>query len=125
MSSGNKPPRATTKDVGAMMSCIWLIEDIDDILLLHEVWQHGDHMGKFFLVSKVELENLWCLHNIDELDVSFSDSSHPLFKEKDKDVEGEEDGMGLAEKGDRLIHGLVNGALDTLGMDTVLKVPLS
>ncbi|GLU06230.1 hypothetical protein SLE2022_232780 [Rubroshorea leprosula] len=53
MSSGNKPPGATAEDVGAMMSCIGLTEDVDDILPLHEVWQHCDHMGKFFLVSKV------------------------------------------------------------------------
>ncbi|GLT32295.1 hypothetical protein SLA2020_069720 [Shorea laevis] len=36
-----------------------------------------------------------------------------------------EDGMGLVEKWDRLIHGSVNSALDTLGVNTVLKVPLS
>ncbi|GLU06231.1 hypothetical protein SLE2022_232790 [Rubroshorea leprosula] len=102
---------------------------------------------------KAELENLWCLDNIDELDVSFSNSSRPLFKEKDKDVEVNswrnhlldasieqnnsinivlnggshvdegniEDGMGLVEKGDRLIHGLVNGALDTWGRTLCLK----
>ncbi|GKV26362.1 hypothetical protein SLEP1_g35685 [Rubroshorea leprosula] len=135
MRNGTKTPEAIAEDVGAMMSRIWLTEDADGILPLHEAWKQGHQMGKLCLVVKVcifnvpiglhtnkighmighlkndcevafhikeiggtviqcfgpwlkvELENLWCLDNIDELDVAFSDNSWPLFNEKDKDVE--------------------------------------
>ncbi|GKV35869.1 hypothetical protein SLEP1_g44075 [Rubroshorea leprosula] len=54
----------------------------------------GNSLGKMLEVDdgfrkaiQVELENLWCPDNIDELDVAFSDNSWPLFNEKDKYVE--------------------------------------
>ncbi|GKU97623.1 hypothetical protein SLEP1_g10749 [Rubroshorea leprosula] len=93
MHSGTKTPEAIAEDVGAMMSRIWLMEDADghlenDCEVAFHIKEIGGTMIRCFGPwLKAKLENLWCLDNIDELDVAFSDSSRPLFNEKDKDVE--------------------------------------